>query len=145
MPYVTGFVKTHRICTQWHEERFSSSIDSSVNKLTNCHNTTATRWLVCFFWGLFLRRVRHPRVLRCSLNATGWLIQVATLLKITTWLIHDVGYGFSYILWHFECNGASFQASSSRKLLSFTVTGHLNSWLPTTLHPPPLYQCLWCW
>ena len=90
------------------KERFSSPIDSSINKLTNCHNTTATSWLVCFFWGLFLRPVRRPRVLGCSLNATGWLVQVATLLKITTWLVHDVGHGFNYILWHFESNGDSF-------------------------------------
>ena len=89
-------------------ERFSSPIDSSINKLTSCHNTTATSWLVCFFWGLVLRPVRRPRVLGCSLSATGWLVQAATLLKITTWLIHDVGHGFSYILWHFQCNGASF-------------------------------------
>ena len=96
------------------KERFSSPIDSSINKLTNCHNTTTTSWLVCFFWGLFLRPVRRPRVHGCSLNATGWLVQAATLLKFTIWLkittllVHDVGRGFSYILWHFECNGASF-------------------------------------
>ena len=90
------------------KERFSSSIDSSIIKVTNCHNTTATTWLVCFFWGLFLRPVRRPRVLGCSLNATVWLVQAATLLKITTWLIHDVDHGFIYILWHFQCNGTSF-------------------------------------
>ena len=90
------------------KECFSSPIDCSINKLINCHNTTATSWLVCFFWGLFLRPVRRPRVFRCSLNATGWLVQAATMLKIITWLVHDVGHGFSYILWHFKCNGASF-------------------------------------
>ena len=53
------------------KERSSSPIDNSINKLTKCHNTTATSWLVCFFWGLFLRPVRHPQVLRCLLIATG--------------------------------------------------------------------------
>ena len=86
------------------------SIAVYINKITNCRSTTTTSWLVCFFWVLFLRPVRRPGVLRCSLNVTGWLVQAATLslLKIITWLVHDVGYGFSYILWHFECNGASF-------------------------------------
>ena len=90
------------------KECFSSPIDSSINKLTNSHNTTATSWLVCFIWGLFSRPVWHPRVLGCSLNATGWLVQAIVLPKITNWIIHDIGYGFSYILWHCDCNGASF-------------------------------------
>ena len=49
---------------------------------------------------LFLRPVRHPRVLECPLNATGWLayVQVTTLLEITTQLVNDTGHGFSYIL-----------------------------------------------
>ena len=88
---------TIHIRTQW-QRTFSSPIKSSINKLTNCHSTTATSWLVCFFWGLFLRPVRRPRVLGYSWNITGWIVQVATLLKITTWLVHDVGHGFSYIL-----------------------------------------------
>ena len=79
------------------KESFSSPIDSSINKLINCHNTTATSWLVCFFWGLFLGPVRRPQVLGCSLNATVWLVQAATLQKITTGLVHDVGHGCSYI------------------------------------------------
>ena len=54
----------------------------SISYVTNCHNTTATSSLVCFFSGLFLRPVRHLQVLRCSLNATGWLVQAATLLKL---------------------------------------------------------------
>ena len=29
------------------------------------------------------------------MNATGWLVQVATLLEITAGLIDDVGHGFS--------------------------------------------------
>ena len=47
---------------------------------------------------LFLRAVRHPRVLGCPLNATGWLVQATTLLEITTQLVDDIGHGFSYIL-----------------------------------------------
>ena len=82
------------------KECFSLSIDSSINKLTNYHNTTANSWLVCFFWGLFQRPVRRPRVLGCPLNTIGWLIQAATLLKITAWLVHDVDHG-GLILDHF--------------------------------------------
>ena len=42
--YMTGFAKTRNALTPAHngKERFSSPIDSSINKLTNCHNTTAT-------------------------------------------------------------------------------------------------------
>ena len=50
-------------------KKFSSSINSSINKLTNYHNTTAKY----FFWGLFLKTVRCLWVLGCPLNATGWL------------------------------------------------------------------------
>ena len=100
--YVTEFVKTCPLCTQ-RQELLSWPINDSINKLTNYHNTTAKSWLICFFWGLFLRPVRRPLVLGCSLIATGWLAQAATLLKITTWLVHDVNHGFIYILWHFEC------------------------------------------
>ena len=39
--YVTGFAKTCHLCTQ-RQRTFSSPIDSSINKLTICHNTTAT-------------------------------------------------------------------------------------------------------
>ena len=65
------------------KEHFSLSMDSSINKLTNCQYTTAKCWQVCFCWGLFLRPVRRPWVLGCPLNATGWLVQAATLLEIT--------------------------------------------------------------
>ena len=34
----------------------------------------------------------------CSLTATGWLVQAATLLEITTRLVDDIGHGFNYIL-----------------------------------------------
>ena len=34
----------------------------------------------------------------CSLTATGWLVQAATLLEITTRLADDIGHGFNYIL-----------------------------------------------
>ena len=56
-------------------EQFSPSMDSSINKLTNCQYTTAKCWQVCFSWGLFLRPVRRPRVLECPLHATGRLVR----------------------------------------------------------------------
>ena len=89
------------------KEQFSPSMDSSINKLTNCQYTTDKCWRVCFCWGLFLRPVRHPRVPGCPLNATGWLVQATTLLEITIRLVDDIGHWFSYVLWQFECNGAS--------------------------------------
>ena len=76
---------------QW-QRTFSSPIDSSINKLTNYITIIPlpkVDWSV-FFWGLLMRSVRWPRVFGCSLNAIGFLVQAATLLKITTWLIHNV-------------------------------------------------------
>ena len=61
----------YHICQNMHatfacnvREWFSLPINSSVNKLTNYHNTTykiLTGYMVCFFWGLFLKPVRYPR------------------------------------------------------------------------------------
>ena len=49
---VTGLVKIHHIYTQW-QRTFSSSINSSINKLTSyCHNTSAK-----LTGGFFLRLV----------------------------------------------------------------------------------------
>ena len=120
------------------KEQFSLLMDSSINKLTNYRYTSARSWQVCFCWGLFLRPVRYPWVLGCWLNATGWLVQAAILLEITTRLVYDIGHGFGY-----ECNEASLWAISPWKLLNSAVTTTL--WLPTTLHPLPLYKCLWYW
>ena len=116
------------------KEPFSSPIDSTINKLTNYHNTTAKRWQVYFSWGLFLKPFRCLRVLKCSLNAIGWLVQADTLLKITTWLIHGVGYGVNYnyfmtfwVQWDLTLD------HFTQKLLSFAVTHHFMS----THQPPP--------
>ena len=122
-------------------EQFSPSMDSSINKLTNCQYTTAKCWQVCFCWGLFLRSVRRPWELGCPLDATGRLVQATTLLEITIRLVDDIDHGFSYVLWQFECNGASLWAISPWKMQSSAVTRHFVA----THHPPPLYKCLWCW
>ena len=72
------------------------------------------------------------------LNVTGWhvCIQAATLLEITTWLVSDIGRGFNYTLWLFECNEASLWVVSPWTKL------HCN--LPLCDSPPPQYKCLWC-
>ena len=124
----------------YSKEKFSLSMDSSINKLTNCQYTTAKCWWVCFCRGLFLRPVRHQWVLRCPLSATGWLVQATTLLEIPTRLVDDIGHGFSYVLWQFECHRVSLWTSSPRKLHSLAVTHHF-----VVPYPPPLYKCLWCW
>ena len=116
----------------YSKEQFSSWMNSPINKLTNYQYTTAKCWWVCFCWGLFLRPVRCPWVLGCPLNATGWLVQAATLLEITTRLVDDIGHGFSYILWQFECNGASLWAISPWKLQSSAVACHFMA----SCHPP---------
>ena len=116
------------------KEQFSPSMDSSFNKLTNCQYTSAKFWQVCFCWGLFLRPIKCPWVLGCPLNATGWLVQATTLLEITTWLVDDIGHGFSYVLWQFECNGASLWTISPWKMQSSAVTCHFVA----PHHPPPL-------
>ena len=105
-------------------EQFSPSMDSSMNKLTNCQYTIAKCWQVCSCWGLFLRPVRRPRVLGCPLNATGRLLQATTLLKITIRLFDDIDYWFNYVLWQFECNGASLWTISPWKMHSSAVTRH---------------------
>ena len=97
----------------------------SISYITNYQYTTAICWWVCFWWGLFLRPVRRPQVLGCPLNATGRLVQAATLLEIITWLVDDIGHGFSYILWQFECNRASLWAISAWKFQSSAVAHHL--------------------
>ena len=124
-------------------EQFSPSMDGSINKLTNYQYTTAKCWQVCFYWGLFLRPVRRPWVLGCPLNATGWLVQATTLLEITIrlQLVDDIDHWFSYVLWQFECNGASLWAISPCKMQSSAVTRHFVD--PPTLHPYD--KCLWCW
>ena len=114
-------------------EQFSLSMDSSINKLTNCQYTTAKYWQVCFCWGLFLRPVRHPRVLGCPLNATGWLEQATILLEITIRLVDDIDHWFSCVLWQLGCNGASLWAISPWKMQSSAVTRHFMA----PHHPPP--------
>ena len=59
------------------QKQFSLSIHILINKLTNYQYTSAKSWRVYFCWGLFLRPVRHSKVLGCPLNAieyhwTGW-------------------------------------------------------------------------
>ena len=97
--YVLTYPALPKPATYTHhvKEQFSPSMDSSINKLTNCQYTTAKCWQVCFCWGLFLRPVRHPRVLGCPLNDIGWLVQETTLLEITTPLVDDKGHEFSYV------------------------------------------------
>ena len=117
-------------------EQFSPSMDCSINKLTNCQYTTAECWQVCFCLGLFLRPVRRPWMLRCPLNATGWLVQAITLLEITTRLVDDIGHGFSNVLRQFECAGASLWSISPWKMQSLAVTCHF-----VTPHHPYISAC----
>ena len=56
---VTGFAKTCHICTQW-QRTLLSPIDSSINKLTNYHNTTAKGLPVCFFLRLVSEACQMP-------------------------------------------------------------------------------------
>ena len=62
-----------------------------------------------------------------------WLVQTTTLLEITIQLVDDIDHWFSYVLWQFECNGASFLAISPWKMQSSTVTYHFVA----PHHPPP--------
>ena len=115
--------------------------DSYINKLTNYHNTTAKGWLV-YFWALFLRPVRYPQALGCPFNVPGQLVQAAShLTDITTWLIHDVGHGFSYVYFGtFWVQWGLILSHFTLKLLSFPVTHNLVA--THHPHPPPLYNCL---
>ena len=94
----TRIQQTHTQQTHTTTKQFSLPINSFINELTNHQCTTANSSLVCFCWGLFLRPVKHSQVLRCPLNNTGWLIQAATLLDITTQLTDHSSHGVHYIL-----------------------------------------------
>ena len=129
MPKPTTY--THYVKEKFHHHWIALLIYTLTNY------TTAKCWWVCFCCGLFLRPIRCLWVLRCPLNATGWPVQLATLLEITTRLVDYIGRGFSYILWQFECNLAFLWAISPWKLLSSAVTHHFV--VPHHPHPPPLY------
>ena len=88
-----------------YKECFSLPINSSINELTN---TTAKSWLVFFFWGLFLRPGRCPRVLKCSLMPLVGLYRQPTCWISPPHSFMDVGHKVIYILQHFECNWALF-------------------------------------
>ena len=123
--------------THYGKEQLSSSMDSSINKLTNYQCATDKCWWVCFCWGLFLRPSRCPWVLKCP---SSWLVQAATLLEITTQLVNDIGHALAMF-----CDSLSamrppcgpFNLENWWALLQSATL-----WLPTT---PTLYKCLWCW
>ena len=134
----------HKTRHTWHcmhatvKEIFLYQFDTSTNKLTNIHNTTAKSLLVNFCWGLFLRPVRRPRVhVGCPLTVTSWLVQVAFLLEIVIWLVNHIGHGFSYVLWHSECNRISIWAISPWKWLCSTIIHHF---VAGSALPQPFYQ-----
>ena len=112
--YVTGPATIPWRCAVWpdlwrpttyaHNDK-GWFLHSFISMLSNQHNTTAKSWLVCFLWSLFLLSLRCPQVLGCLLNVTGWLVQAATLLEITNWLVDDIDHGLRYILWNLEYNG----------------------------------------
>ena len=139
------------------KEQFLSSMDSSINKLTNCQYTTAKCWQVCFCWGLFLRLSDVHKCLGVHWISLVGLYRQAPCLKSPR-LVDDIAHGFSYVLWQFDCNRASLWAISPWKMQSLAVTHHFvapHHPSPSTPHPPPLtlhpspstpiYKCLWCW
>ena len=75
------------------KEHFSSSMDSSINKLTNYQYTTVKSWRVCFCWGLFLRSVKHLWVFRWPL--VGLYRQPPCWKSPPAWLVNDMDHGFS--------------------------------------------------
>ena len=91
--------------------------------------------------GLLLLRIvseaLRQRVLRCSLNATGWLIQAATLMEITTQLVNDIEHGYSYIYDSLSTIEPSYILKITKLQCNLPLRGFP---LP---HSPPLYKCLW--
>ena len=106
-------------------EQFSSSMDSSINKLNNYQYTTV-KVNVCHmsaiaeacYWGL-------SDVHECS--GVHWMPLVGLYGQRLCWKSppnNNVGHGFSFILWQFECNGASLGAISPWRLQSSAETCH---------------------
>ena len=116
------------------KEQFSLSMDRSINKLTiiistPLPNVDGASFVESCFWGLsYIHKCPG-----CSLNATSWLVQAATLLEITTRLVNVIGHGFTYISWQFECNGTFLWAVSHYKLVGSAVICHFVA----PHHPPP--------
>ena len=81
------------ICTQW-QRIVSSPVDSAISRLSN-HNTTDKSGLVCFFWGLLLRPVRHSQVLKCLLNVMAGLYRWLPCSKSP----HTRCWSFGYVLY----------------------------------------------
>ena len=115
--------------------QFSSPIDSFINKLINQWCTTAKICSVCFYWGWFLRHVRHSWVLGCPLDGTGWFQQTATLLEISPKLADNISQGFSYFCDILSATG--HQLRPHHLVKCFTLEEPTTSWLLTTptLHP----------
>ena len=66
--------------------------------------------------------------------ATGWLVQAATLLEITTRLADNIGHGF--------CDCLSAMGLVGHFTLEITELS-CNPSLHGSLHPY-MYMCLWC-
>ena len=62
---------------------FYIAINSSINQLTNYHNTTTKSWLVCFL-ELVSVACHMSKSAWVLIDATGRLVQADTLLKTTT-------------------------------------------------------------
>ena len=66
----------------WHPRNLQASKIFYMYTVTDYQNIIIKSLQVCFCYGLFLRPDRHSQMLlRCPLNASGWLVQSATLLK----------------------------------------------------------------
>ena len=111
---------------------FSSPIDSSINKLiTTIPQHHCQSWLVCFSCSLFLRTVRHPQVLECLLNTTGWLVQGSHLAgncHLTCWWCKPFWVQWGSILGHFILKSAEFYCNPALCGSPQSLYKHLYMW-----------------
>ena len=96
-----------------------------------------------FYWGLIHGPVCRSQVRRWSVNGSNLPGQADSQQGITTRLAGDTLHQCSYILQHVELKTAWIDTIWPYK--NFELKESTTLWLPTTPHPPPLWDCLWYW
>ena len=120
------------------KESFSSSIDTSINKLTNYHNTSAKSSLI------YLRSISEA----CQMSTSVWVSIECHRSACTG--SHLAGNHHPTHPW-IKLSFVTFWVHWDLILGHFTLKiaglccNHPIMAIPTTPHTPPLHNCSWCW